>query len=308
MEVSRSLFRQALRIRLVEERVREIYPSDRIQSPVHLSNGQEAISVGVCDALARSDLVFGTYRSHALYLAKGGDLDRMFAELYGRSTGCGGGKAGSMHLCAPEVGMMGASAIVATTIPHAVGAALAARIRGTGQVVACFFGEGATGEGVYHESLNLAAVHQVPLLLVCEHNDLAINTRVSEVHAFEVAAHAEVFGIPATTLERGSDVDFVAAAAHHEVEATRAGSGPRLLQIRTFRALQHVGPDADFGPGLRPLRELEDWEATDPLTWRRDWVEALTPELEAEIDAAVAFAEASPFPGADALLSDVVAP
>ena len=153
------LFYKALRIRLVEECVIELYPSDKIQSPVHLSIGQEAVAVGVCQSLRPTDLLFCSYRSHAFYLAKGGDLDQMMAELYGKVTGCCEGKGGSMHLAAPEVGLMGASAIVASTIPHAVGAALAAKRLNKGHVIVAAFGDGATDEGAYHESLNFAVLH-----------------------------------------------------------------------------------------------------------------------------------------------------
>ena len=174
--LSDTLFYQALRIRLVEERIIELYPTDKIQSPVHLSIGQEAVAVGVCRSLRTTDLLFSSYRSHAFYLAKGGDLRTMFAELFGRVTGCCGGKAGSMHLAAPEVGFMGASAVVASTIPHAVGAALAAqRLKRTDQVIVVAFGDGATEEGVYHESLNFAGLHKLPLVLLCENNGLAVH-------------------------------------------------------------------------------------------------------------------------------------
>src|SRR4051812_30094611 len=143
------LYRSLYRIRRVEEEVARVYPTDRIKSPVHLSIGQEAVSVGVCDALEPRDVVFGTYRGHALYLAKGGDMGRMVAEMYGKVTGCARGKGGSMHLIAVEAGMMGASAVVGTTIANAVGYAYAVKLKGTGQLVASFFGDGATEEGVF---------------------------------------------------------------------------------------------------------------------------------------------------------------
>ena len=176
MNMFERLFFQALRIRLVEERIIELYPSDVIQSPVHLSIGQEAVAVGACDSLTFNDLLFCTYRSHAFYLAKGGNLREMFAELYGKITGCARGKAGSMHLAAPEVGLMGASAVVASTIPHAVGAALAAKRLSKDQIIVGVFGDGATEEGVYHESLNFAALHRLPVIFLCENNGLAVHS------------------------------------------------------------------------------------------------------------------------------------
>src|SRR5262245_12617119 len=165
-----ALYRSLLRIRRVEEEIARIYPTDRIKSPVHLSIGQEAVSVGVCEALEPADVAFGTYRSHALYLAKGGDLKRMLAELYGKVTGCARGKGGSMHLIDAAHGVMGASAVVASTIPQAVGYAYALKLRGTPAIVASFFGDGAVEEGVFHESIHFAALRRLPVLFVCENN------------------------------------------------------------------------------------------------------------------------------------------
>jgi pyruvate dehydrogenase E1 component alpha subunit len=299
------LFREALRIRRVEERIAEVYPTDKIQSPVHLSIGQEHISVGVCRHLERSDLVYGTYRGHALYLAKGGDLRRMIAELYGKATGCGAGKAGSMHLSDSTVGMMGASAIVASTIPHAVGSALAAKLRGSGQLTVCFFGEGATGAGVYHESLNFAAVRRLPILFVCENNSLAIHSRVPELHAFDVAVHAAAFSIRAEKIEDGMDLQEISGAARRLTAEIRHGGGPRLLEIRTYRYRQHVGPLEDYDLGYRDRSELVRWQSRDPLIQRADLVDKFDPAIQAEIDDAFAFAEASAFPAPEDLFTHV---
>ena len=171
-----ALYRAVLRIRRVEEEVARIYPTDLVKSPIHLSIGQEAVSVGVCDVLEREDIAYGTYRGHALYLAKGGDLKAMIAELFGRESGCAGGKAGSMHLVDSAVNVMGMSAIVATNIPLAVGHAFAIRSKGQPAVVVCFFGEGATDEGAFHEAMNFASLKYLPLLFVCENNQLAIHS------------------------------------------------------------------------------------------------------------------------------------
>ncbi len=173
------LYRAMYRIRRLEEEVARVYPSDKIKSPVHLSIGQEAVSVGVCEALEPQDIVFGTYRGHALYLAKGGDMRRMVAELYGKATGCTGGKGGSMHLIDSDRGVMGTSAVVGTTIANAVGYAYALRYRRRNAIVASFFGDGATEEGVFAESLNFAALKKLPILFVCENNQYAIHTHQS---------------------------------------------------------------------------------------------------------------------------------
>jgi TPP-dependent pyruvate/acetoin dehydrogenase alpha subunit len=304
-DLFQELFRQALRIRLVEETVADLYPSDRIQSPVHLSIGQEHIPVSVCRALEPSDCVLGSYRGHALYLAKGGNLNAFFAELFGKQTGCGKGKAGSMHLSAPEVGMMGSSAIVASVLPHAAGIALAAKIRKTDQVVACFFGEGATCEGIYHETLNFARLRRLPLLFVCENNGLAIHTRSRDILSFSVVEHATSYGIKATGIPDGMDMIRVFEETRTAVETLRSGNGPVLLEIATFRFRQHVGPAEDFDLGYRKRSELAPWLERDPLVKRHDLRAMFEPDIREEIDAAIAFAEGSPFPDATQLMADV---
>ena len=171
-----TFYRSLYRIRRVEEEIARVYPTDKIKSPVHLSIGQEAVAVAVCEALLPEDVIFISYRSHAGYLAKGGDLKAMIAELYGKATGSNKGKGGSMHLADLAHGVMGASAVVGTTIPHAVGYAYAQKVRRTGSICATFFGDGATDEGVFHESLNFAALKQLPMLFICENNGYAIHT------------------------------------------------------------------------------------------------------------------------------------
>lgn len=299
------LLHAALRIRLVEERVIALYPSDRIQSPVHLSIGQEAVAVGACAALAPRDLVFGTYRGHAFYLARGGDLGALFAELYGKATGCGGGKAGSMHLAAPEVGLMGSSAVVASTIPHAVGAALAARRRGLDQVAVAVFGDGATEQGVYHESLNFAALHRLPVLFLCEDNGLAVHSPRAARQAFAIDAHARGYGMPVATCEEGWDFMRIRAVVGEAVATIRAGGGPAAVVCRTERYMEHVGIGEDYDAGYRARAAAAAWKARDPLCREPELVGRWAPAITAEIDAAVAFAEASPWPAPDALLADV---
>ena len=205
---------------------------------------------GACAALRPEDMVFGSYRSHAFYLAKGGDLRQMFAELYGKATGCCGGKAGSMHLAAPEVGFMGASAIVASTIPHAVGAALAAKRRRTGQVIVTVFGDGATEEGVYHESLNFAALHRLPVLFLCENNGLAVHSKITARQSYDILDHADAYGIPARLCAKGNDPRAV-------YDCIAARGGPRA-QRRPADAggLRHLPPDGARRHRRRPPRRL----------------------------------------------------
>ena len=301
----RRMFRAALLIRLVEERIIALYPSDRIQSPVHLSIGQEAVAVGVCDALQHDDLVFATYRSHGFYIAKGGPLDAMFAELYGRTGGVSGGKAGSMHLAAPEVGLMGSSAVVASTIPHAVGAALAFKRRGKSRIAIAVFGDGATEEGVYHESLNFAALMKAPVLFVCEDNGLAVHSYRSVRQSYSLTQHAATFGIASRRIEEGWDMLAIRQATLEAAARVRAGE-PFLLEIATSRYKEHVGVGEDFHFGYRPKDTVDAWKQRDPLIVDTRLVEALRPEIEREIAKAVAFAEASPAPGRAELLTDVI--
>jgi len=301
----RRLIYTTLLIRRVEERVIDLYPSDKIQSPVHLSIGQEPVAVGLCESMAPSDILFTTYRGHAYYIAKGGKLPELMAELYGRKGGVSGGKAGSMHLAAPEVGMMGSSAVVASTIPHGVGAALAAKVRGSKQAVITIFGDGATEEGVYHESLNFAVLHQLPVLFVCENNALAVHTSLRERQAYDMVAHAKSYGINTTVIEDGNDLIKIGDVGAKLLASLRAGGGPEWLMINTYRYKEHVGPGDDFTAGYRARSEMDRWLATDPLFKWPDVVKEMEADVKAEIDKAVAFAEASPVPGPQDLLTDV---
>jgi len=300
-----ALFREALRTRLVEEKIIELYPTDKIQSPVHLSIGQEAVAVGVCESLTPQDLLFSTYRGHAYYLAKGGDLKAMMAELYGRIDGFAKGKAGSMHLAAPEAGMMGSSAVVGSTIPHAVGAALAARFRRTDQIIVATFGDGATEQGSYHESLNFCALHKLPVLFICENNGLAVHASLAERHSYSIIEHARVFGIESSRIEHGWDFVEIGDRVAEAVSAMRRDAAPRLIEILTCRYREHVGPGEDFAAGYRSASEVDAWKAKDPLIQDRHLAQSLRDGLAGEIAAAVAFAEASQPPGPSELLTDV---
>jgi TPP-dependent pyruvate/acetoin dehydrogenase alpha subunit/pyruvate/2-oxoglutarate/acetoin dehydrogenase E1 component len=300
-----SIFRQALLIRMVEERIVELFPSDVIQSPVHLSIGQEGIAAAACAALRLEDRVFSSYRSHAFFLAKGGDIKRMFAELYGRITGDAKGKAGSMHLTAPEVNFMGSSAVVASTIPHAVGAAYASQYLRESRICLVVFGDGATGEGVYHESLNLAVVHKLPVVFLCERNGYAVHSRIEDLHGFQIARHAETYGIPVTEVTGGPDFLTIHQAVERAATAARHGGGPQFVAADTYRYKEHVGIADDYEAGYRSRAELDAWRERDPLVQDSKLCERFRQEIAAEIDAAVAYAAASALPGADELLTDV---
>lgn len=305
------LFWSLYRIRRVEEEIVRVYPQDKIQSPVHLSIGQEAISVAVCEALQPDDIVFGSYRCHALYLAKGGDLNAMIAELYGKATGCAKGKAGSMHLIDAPHGVMGASAVVATTIPQAVGYAYALKVQGRRAVVVSFFGDGAVEEGVFHESLNFAALKHVPILFVCENNELAIHSRIEARQSWKnICEVARLYRLPTERFEE-MDVFRIHARAREAIDEIRAGrSGPVFFECLCCRWKEHVGPGDDFTAGYRSRAEAEPWIAADQVQRLRNMLDAetrrrLESAVEDEIRAAFAFAERSPFPDAAELCTDL---
>ncbi len=308
--MSEVLFRELYRIRHVEQEVARVYPTDKIKSPVHLSIGQEAVSVGVCQTLRADDIVFGTYRSHALFLAKGGNLRAMIAELYGKATGCTRGKGGSMHLIDVAAGVMGTSAVVGTTIPLAVGYAYALKMRGSGALVAAFFGDGAVDEGAFHESMNFAALKKLPVLFVCENNLYAIHSPQAARQAkSNLCERAASYGMHAEHVEYG-DVFTIRDRTAAAVSAIRAGSGPRFIECMTYRWKEHVGPGDDFAAGYRTRAEAEPWYARDSLNLigaRLDpAVRArIEHEVQAEVRDAFEFAESSPFPGHEELLTDV---
>ena len=307
------VYRKLRLIRRVEEEIVRVYPSDNIKSPVHLSIGQESVSVGVCDAMRPNDVVSCTYRSHAAYLAKGGDLKAMVAELYGKVTGCNRGKGGSMHLVDMNKHILGASAVVGTTIPVAVGYALALQREGSGRVVAAFFGDGATEEGAFCESLNFAALHRLPILFVCENNSYAIHTPLSKRWATQrLCERVETFGVSARQITDG-DVFAIRQAAGDAFDAMRTkDGGPAFLECHTYRWREHVGPNEDYEAGYRGRDELQPWMGRDQVELTGSSLvpeerQSIDAEIEAEIAAAFEFAEISPEPEKRELYTDVYA-
>ncbi|MDY3555450.1 thiamine pyrophosphate-dependent dehydrogenase E1 component subunit alpha [Gemmata sp. JC717] len=304
------LYRSLYRIRRVEEEIARVYATDKIKSPVHLSIGQEAVSVGVCDVLRPDDVVFGTYRGHAMYLAKGGDMSAMVAELYGKVTGCTRGKGGSMHLIDTECGVMGTSAVVGTTIANAAGYAYALKVRRSDAVVVCFFGDGATEEGVFAETLNFAVLKKLPVLFVCENNGYAIHTAQSKRQGLpDICARARAYGMPAERLD-GNDVLTLRDKAADLVAQLRAGAGPQFLEATTYRWREHVGPGQDFKLGYRTQAECEPWYESDPVsTLARQLPTDVRTKIEAaverEVAAAFEFAESSPLPHPSELMTDI---
>jgi pyruvate dehydrogenase E1 component alpha subunit len=246
-----------LRIRLVEEAIADRYSMQEMRCPTHLCIGQEAIAVGVCDALRQTDKVFSNHRAHGHYLAKGGDLSAMVAELYGRATGCCGGRGGSMHLIDLNVGFSGATPIVGGTVPLAVGSAWASALQMRPDVTVVFFGDGCFEEGVVHESLNFAALHKLPIIFICENNDYSVYTPISlrqpqrPIHSL-----AKAHGISALFAD-GNDVEVVRELAVHAIEAARAGHGPQFLEFCTFRWREHCGPNFDHELNYRAPENIK---------------------------------------------------
>ncbi len=265
-EWATDIYHRLIKIRLTEEAIADEYKQQEMRCPVHLSIGQEAVAVGVCAALRDDDIIFSTHRCHSHYLGKGGNLDRMIAELYGKKSGCAAGLGGSMHLVDESVGMMGSSAIVGGSIPLGVGAALSIKMSGqSDQVAVPFFGDGATEEGVFHESLSFAALHKLPVIFIAENNFVATSSPITARRPKDnIFQHGEVFGIPGHAIN-GNDVVEVYKTTQQAVERARKGEGPSLIEARTYRVMGHVGPNEDKSSGLRTEQEWDKWREKCPI-------------------------------------------
>ena len=310
------LYEIMLRIRCVEEKIVDVYPEQEMRCPTHLSIGQEAAATGVCMALRPDDVIFSTHRCHAHYLAKGGDIRRMFAELYGKKTGCTGGKGGSMHLTDESVGMMGTSAIVGASTPLAVGAALAFQMQGVDRIAVAFFGDAGVEQGVFHESLNFASIRKLPVIFSCENNLYATQTPIKKRQALDnIYKRGEIYGIPGERVD-GNDVMAVYESAKRAVERCRKGEGPVLLEHRTYRWREHVGPYYDYDLGYRTKAEVEEWMKKCPVeSWRKRILETgtaseadlkiITEKIQREIELAFTAAKSDPLPDEAALFENV---
>jgi acetoin:2,6-dichlorophenolindophenol oxidoreductase subunit alpha len=298
-------YRRMLTIRLFEERVNELYRGAKMPGLAHLYIGEEAVAVGVCTALRQDDYITSTHRGHGHCLAKGAAVDRMFAELLGKEPGYCRGKGGSMHIADHENNNLGANAIVAGSTGIATGAAMSARMRGTDQVAACFFGEGALGQGVLYEVMNMAALWKLPVIYVCENNMYSEYTLYTETTAGELTTRAEAFGIPAERAD-GQNVRAVHDAAERAVARARRGDGPTFLALDTYRYHGHHVGDVDRAY-YRSKEEEQQWRAErDPLALLAVWLEQqgvddaeleqIRGEVQREIEAGVEFALAAPYP------------
>jgi pyruvate dehydrogenase E1 component alpha subunit len=299
-----------MRIRLCEESLIEPIIKGEVRCPCHLYSGQEAIAAGVCAALAKKDYVFSTHRSHGHYLAKGGKMPELLAEIYGKETGCSRGRGGSMHLISPTQGMMGSAPIVAGTISLALGAALASSIRQDRRVTVSFFGDGAAGEGVLYESLNFAALKKLPIIFACENNLYSTHLRIQECRPDEdIFMIGKPFGIESLVVD-GNNVLRVYDAAKKAVAKCRSRQGPVFLEFKTYRLRGHVGPDDNIQgtrTDIRPKKEIEKWRRKDPLknferflikndVIRQEDLRDIVRQIQKEIQTAYAFVLKSPYP------------
>ena len=312
-----ALYEQMARIRRFDEHVNQLYLSAKMPGLAHLYIGQEAVAVGVCSVLRREDVITSTHRGHGHCLAKGAAVDRMFAELLGKEEGYCHGKGGSMHIADPETGNLGANAIVAGSAGIATGAAMSAMRLGTGVVAVCFFGEGALGQGVLYEVMNMAALWRLPVVYVCENNLYNEYTHYRETTAGDVLARPRAFGIPAEAVD-GQDVLAVRAAAALAVERARTGGGPSFLECRTYRFMGHHVGDVDRSY-YRSKQEEEEWRTSrDPLELLGAWLRArsladeaalreLDDRVSAEVEKGERFALDAPYPDPSEVDRDVYA-
>lgn len=316
-EVAQQIYRQMVTIRVFEETAASLMDQGKLVGEVHCYAGQEASGVGVCAALRPDDYITSTHRGHGHVIAKGADVKLMMAELFGRRTGLCKGKGGSMHVADVSLGILGANGIVAGGIPIATGAALSAQVQGTGQVAVCFFGDGASNEGAFHESLNLASVWKLPVIFVCENNKYHEFSASAPATAGTIHGRAAAYDIPGIHVD-GQDVLAVREAAVEAVARARSGVGPTLIETDTYRYYGHFIGEESLFPPYRSQEEIEEWKRRDPIALFRtslvqqglaseSELDAVDDEVKAAIEEAVAFAEASPWPKPEEALEDVFA-
>jgi TPP-dependent pyruvate/acetoin dehydrogenase alpha subunit len=302
-------YRQMLKIRLFEEEVNQLYLGAKMPGLAHLYIGEEAVAVGVCEALRRDDYITSTHRGHGHCLAKGASVDKMFAELLGKEAGYCRGKGGSMHIADQDTGNLGANAIVGGSAGIATGAAMSIKMRNTDQVAVCFFGDGALGQGLLYETMNMASLWKLPVIYVCENNQYNEYTHYSETTAGQVTARAAAFGIHVESID-GQDVRSVHATALKSVNSARSGAGPAFLQCNTYRFHGHHVGDIDRSY-YRSKKEEEEWKTQrDPLKLLADWMkknklldlaslDKIENEISTEIKAGVSFALNAAYPNPD---------
>ena len=313
------LHKTMLRIRLAEESLVEPIQQGIVKTPAHLYTGEEAIAAGVCANLTKKDYIFGNHRSHGHYLAKGGSLKKMIAEIFCKETGCSKGRGGSMHLIDPENGVLGIVPIVAGTISLALGASLASKIRKDNRVTVSFFGDGATGEGVLYEAMNFAALRKLPIIFACENNLYSTHLPIKEIRVNpNISETAIPFGIKSYQID-GNDVLITSNTAKEAVDYCRNGEGPVFIEFLTYRLRGHVGPDDNIQgthTDIRPKEEIEFWQSKDPTHQIEKYLleekissieelELVYNQLNSEIAEAIKFAKESNFPNPKEVLKYV---
>jgi len=310
-------YRQMVKIRLFEEEVNQLYLGAKMPGLAHLYIGEEGVAVGVCEALRQNDYITSTHRGHGHCLAKGASVDKMFAELLGKEAGYCRGKGGSMHIADQDTGNLGANAIVGGSAGIATGAAMSAKMRGSDQVAVCFFGDGALGQGLLYETMNMASLWKLPVIYVCENNQYNEYTHYRETTAGEVTDRAAAFGVETESID-GQDVRLVHTTAQRLVERARRGEGPAFLQCHTYRFHGHHVGDIDRSY-YRNKKEEGEWKnQRDPLKLLADWLQKnkladadllgrIENEIAAEIKQAVAFALDAPYPASDEVKQHVFA-
>ncbi|HOW36103.1 MAG TPA: thiamine pyrophosphate-dependent dehydrogenase E1 component subunit alpha [Candidatus Omnitrophota bacterium] len=305
-KILQSLFYQMLRIRMVEERIVELYPQQQMRCPVHLCIGQEAVAAGVSANLKNEDLVLSNHRSHGHYLAKGGNLEKLFAELYGKETGCSRGRGGSMHLIDLSVNFLGSTPIVGGTIPVATGVAWAEKMKNNKTVTVAFLGDAAVEEGAFHESVNFAVLKNLPIVFVCENNLYSVYTPIAERQPKRsIASLAKGYGIRSFRAD-GNDCGKVYEVSKEMIDAVRAGRGPALIEFLTYRWREHCGPNYDNHIGYRDEAEFKLWQKKCPIDRFKKYallnkvikpaeITGMETQIQKEIDTAVTLAQAAPF-------------
>jgi acetoin:2,6-dichlorophenolindophenol oxidoreductase subunit alpha len=311
------LYRTMLKIRRFEQKICSLYPRQEMRTPVHLCLGQEAVSAGACLALGKAGRIFGTHRGHGLYIASGGSLKRLAAELYGKQAGCSKGKGGSMHIIDPDKKVSGTTAIVGGNIPMAVGAALTYAMKGTGEAACAVFGDGAVDEGVFFESMNFAALKKLPVIFLCENNFYAVHSHISSRQPEDnIFQRGECFGIKGVRVD-GNDAELVHGAVCSALGKAVRGEGPSLIECRTYRFRTHVGPETDADLNFPAKKCLVEWLARDPLDLFKKRLmegEKLTVKTEKDmirridndIEKAFVYARACPDAKGSSLMSDVL--
>lgn len=306
-----NLYEKLFRIRESEKEIIKHYNESEMKTPMHMSLGSEAIAVGVCEALGKQGQFFCSYRSHAVYLTNTGETDAFFAELYGKSTGIVKGRGGSMHLSSPKTGFFGASAIVASTLPPAIGAAYANKMKSSDKVVCVFFGDGAIDEGSFWESLNMACLMKLAVLFVCEDNGYAVHNPTSARHGYSsIAKIVEKFNCNVYVSD-STDVEKIHHLARRAVNDIKKSSRPSFLHLKYYRYLRHVGTEEDFAAGYRQRNEFERWLKIDPVKIQREKIaklgignkkiQALENKIIRKIKKSIQLAKSSPFPSKEHL-------